>query len=278
MAVHRYTCTRPLHGNVHSVYGPRTRLSTWLLPGCVKARYGRVHGRVRAVHAHVHGRVPGRFRSRTQPVRLHASAVYTARRRRTTVLYTARVHLYTCTRPCAGRVLAVSARVNGRVRAVYTTARVHVYTYTAVNGPCTRPCMGRVNPCTRPCTCRLDDGPCTRRFPPCTGRVHGRVMAVYTARVHVYTCTRSSSGRERAVYGSCRGRVGPCTRSCTCRIHDRPCVRGCVYGPCTRRCTRPCTGRAHGPCTPLCTGRVEGRAHGRFQPSTRRVHGRVMAE
>jgi len=213
--VHRYTCTRPLHCNVHSVYGPRTRLPTWLLPGCVKARYGAVYMDVygpytdvydRSVHGpctcRVHGRVPGRFRSRTRLVHLHASAAYTARRRRTTVLYTACVHLYTCTRPCAGRVRAVSARVNGRVRAVYTTgrvpaehtARVHVYTYTAVNGPCTRPCTGRVGPV------HARKGPCrnvyTAVYVPFTRRA---VYAAFSAvdRASTWPCN------SRVLHSSC---------------------------------------------------------------------------
>jgi len=96
------------------------------------------------------------------------------------VVYTARLQaVYTavfgpCARPVNGRVAVYTsrvlqycvyglytARVHGRVRAVYTVhdVRVHgrVWTvYTAVYGPHTRPCMGRVH------------GPCVY-----TGRVHG---------------------------------------------------------------------------------------------------------
>ena len=114
--------------------------------------------------------------------------------------------------------------------AVYT-ARVHEH----VHGQCTRLCTGRVN------------GRPHGRFRPCTRRVHDRVMAVYTVHVHVYTCTRPRvhgryatvngpcghlNGRERSVYGPCRGRVDLCT------VTGR--VRGGAHGPCTRLCTRRC--------------------------------------
>ena len=43
------------------------------------------------------------------------------------------------------------------------------------------------------------------------------------------------------------GRIGPCRRPCTCRVH----------GPCRRTCTR------------LCMGRVHDRVHGALRPCTR---------
>jgi len=57
--------------------------------------------------------------------------------------------------PCTDRVEAVSARVHGRVRAIYTTSRVYAAVYSA---------------------CVHED-------------VHGRVGAVQTARVH--RCVRA---------------------------------------------------------------------------------------
>jgi len=130
--VHVYTAvTQPFKAVYMTIFGPcirtqvytavcgpwpRKRPRTCPFPGRVRAGYGRVRGCMRAVytavpgrvHRHVHGRsdvyeqctavytgtcrVPGRFLPRTLPVRFRA-----------TVVYTVRVHLYTCTRPLRGR-------------------------------------------------------------------------------------------------------------------------------------------------------------------------------
>jgi len=145
------------------------RPCTCLFQGRVRAGYGRVDGRVRAVYTavsgRVHGRVHGRYRSVCEPC--------------TRALYTA---VYP----------AVFGHVLGWYTSVYAytprNGRVHVY--TAVTRLYTRPCNGGVRPCTRPCTCRVHDGPCTGQADgPCTRPVymytrvylHGREQTVYTA-------------------------------------------------------------------------------------------------
>jgi len=194
------TCTRPLYGRVHpctcirpckavytaifgpcihacgymAVYGTHTRPRTCLLPGRVRAGYDRVDGRVRnGPTGRVHGRVDGRYTSVCEPCTRPCTRLFSAAcslralpctgTRRATVVYTARVRLYTCTRPlygCVrGRVRAVSAHVHGRVRAVYTTGPIRSELTTRIH----------VNACTS--------------TPPSTGRVHGHVRAV-SARVH----------------------------------------------------------------------------------------------
>ena len=147
-----------------------------------------------------------------------------------------------CTSRVHGRFRPCTWHVHGRVRAMYTYMytymRVHGR-YMAVNGLLTgrvHECVhGRVPPCTRPVYTALY-GPCTR---PCTRRAHGQR---YTRQV--YTRTRPLYGRihvhERAMFASrpCNGRF----LTCTWRIHDR------VTAVSTGRvapCTRPCTYRVH---------------------------------
>jgi len=141
-------------------------------------RHGRVHGRNTAVYT-----------ARTRPSTGPYAAVYTTG-------YSpcmCRVHLYTvCTRPCT-RAVYIVCRVHGpctytdRVhtrpcRPIYTAVYTgHVYVhgpYTAVYGPCTRPC-------SRP--------------------VHGLVM-LYTRRwtLPVYTAVKTAVYTAR-VYGGVDG-------------------------------------------------------------------------
>jgi len=111
---------------------------------------------------------------------------------------------------------------------VKTASRVRVHGH--VQGSCTRSVYTAVY---RPC--------------PRTVRVHGRVHSSSTSRVH---------GRVRAV----------------CTARKRPC--GCVHEPCTTvLCIRP----VHGPCSRSCTGRVHGTRCTCTRPCMDRVHGRVRA-
>ena len=182
------------------------------------------------------------------------------------------------------------------------------------NGPRTAVAC-RLGTCTRPgrptCRIHIPDGPCTR---PCNGRVRPAVYAlcrrpktaVYTANVH---------GRKR-----------PCTRPVHCRVHEpirpvhgrlhdtlhgrtgrvdgrfRPCrwpVHGRVHGPCTRRRQYTCRvhGRVHGPYMAVYTSRVWGHVRAMYtaedvrtdgpytvmymggpdRPCARPIHGRVRA-
>jgi len=121
-----------------------------------------------------------------------------------TVVYTALVHVDTCTRPYTCRVhgpyMAVyTSRVRGRVRAIYTAEDVRT------DGPYTAMCTGGV------------DGPCARP-------IHGHVRAVYTA--------RPLYGRVRAVFAGEDVFTG--------RVHGRR-VTGTRH--ITRSCTRPVRGR-----------------------------------
>jgi len=93
--------------------------------------------------------------------------------------------------------------------------------YTAVYGPCTRPC----------------NVSCARY-----------TAAVYTAREHVFARRVHGPRRHVTAVGRVHGRNAPCTRSCTRPIQSRVHVR--LHAPCTRPRTRPCMGRAHGPSTP----------------------------
>ena len=182
-----YTCTRPLHRHVHSVYGPctrpcavytavytaRTQLCNCCVhvpcPPCTWRCNGRVHVYTctRAVYTAVDGpctrpvyTAAYTARTFTQTIHGHVhgryntaviTAVYTA----VYTVVSARVH---------GRVRAVSARVHGRVRAVYMTGRVRCRVHVPYLRTCTRPCTARVyRPCTWPCTGRVHGhGPCTR--------------------------------------------------------------------------------------------------------------------
>jgi len=176
--------------------------------------------------------------------------------------FTTRVHVQTCTCPLHGRVQ--------HVRAMYTAA------YTARTRR-VKASYGRVHDL---CTREHDRTAVTR---PCTGRLNGRVRAVFTARtrpcngrVHgpctglqVYTGTRPLHGNVHSVYGSrtrqCSGRAAytaaymAVTRPCKSRV--RPCTRTCTGR--TRLCMGrvwPCTCYVHdGPCTrPFSVGRVDG--------------------
>jgi len=247
--------TVALYGRARAVYVYRQCRRVYM--PCTRPVYtGRVHDSVRALYTAVFGRVHGAY-----------TAVYMAG-------YT------TCTRPLHGRVLAVYTavygpcthgrvhgrrfrpstwRIHGRVRVL--SASVHgrvpactqraVYMYVArtrprngrVHGRVGLPAMyttGRVpgrlhGSCTRTCMY----WPCTRL---CKRRVHGCVTAVYT---HVYGRVTAvlHGGREWALYTAAYGRFGPCTRPCTCRVHDRPC---------TRSVTRPvCMARVHDSVRPV---------------------------
>jgi len=129
----------------------------------------------------------------TRPYSGHEPTVYTAR------TLPCRQSVYTCGWPCTR---AVNSRVHGP--------------YTAINGPCTRPCSShadRVHGSGR----NLDPVHSTQ---PCTRAVNTTVHSRIRSRVH---------GPYIVVYG-------PCTRPCS--VHIRPCTRavdGCVHG------TRPCS-------------------------------------
>jgi len=145
----------------------------------------RLHGRDHGVHDHGHVRT-----------------VYTA----VQVLCTWSVHdpytagtRWSCTWACLGLASTAVARLNGRVRTVYTA--VH-----GGYGPGTRPYMIRTRPCTRPCTVHtVVFKACTRTrertvytavHGPCIWSIYDPNTAVYpvprlfTARVH--GCSRSS--------------------------------------------------------------------------------------
>ena len=144
------------------------------------------------------------------------------------------------------RVTAVymARTVHGRVRAMYTYIPVHVHVYA-----CTRQLHGRESGRLRAVTAvyRRAHGPCTRLCMghctwPCTRCAHGRTT-VYTARVHVYTCTP-------AVTRKCKGRVhGPVRdpsngrfRPCTWHVHDRVTAVSTAHVH-VRKCKWPLYGR-----------------------------------
>ena len=145
--------------------------------------------------------------------------------------------------------------------------------HTIVYKACTRPCVHYTAVYTGRVHCRKHD------------RVHGRLRAVYTGRLHVYASrtrlwTRPRKRPVQAVYGHVRPVHGRVKYTCTgrVRVHGRVygrahgphtrlyglCALPCrwavkrvvytvvytavaVYGPCTRRCTRlPCTRPVHG--------------------------------
>jgi len=180
-------CTRPVHCLLHEPIRPYTAVYT--------IRYTAVHGRV-----------DGRFRPCRWPVhgRVHCPCT--------------RRHVDTCTRPCTCRVhgrvhgpyMAVCmSRVQGRVRAMYTTEDVRTdgpYTvmYTGVvDGPCARPTHGRVR--------------AVHTARPLYGRVRAVIAVedVFTVRVHgrrvtgtrhvIRPCTRPVRGRTTTVYTAVDG-------------------------------------------------------------------------
>ena len=148
-------------GHVRAVYTCRRPCTV-----CVQVYTGRIHTRPCRVHDHLHGRVSTVFGPCT---RLCIRAVYTG------------------TQPCAGRL-------QGRVRAVYTTVSTRGGVHT--RRPCVLP-HGRVQ-----------------------GDVHGRVHGPYVHGLDTLSSTRP-------VYTWCNGRVhGPytavktaCTRRLGTRIH-----------------------------------------------------------
>ena len=265
------------------VYTPRTR-------PCTRGRihgHGRVHHRVHNSFTAVTGRnmaLYGRehvYRPYTRPsvyttmytalhspyVHGHVHGLYTALYSCIRAVYTSRIHTRPCTRLCTGHVhgpythTAVYTvhtrpstrprlRHNGRVRTVYT-AYTAVYT-VRVHGAYTRPSTWS---CTRRCTRAVS-----------TGRVHGRVRAVYTCAV----CTTV----DTAVCMPCTGMYATVY---TGRIHRRPCTRavyihsgvnGCVQAFTAR--TRPYNSRLHGPCMDRVHGRVRIRPV--YMACTRRIH------
>jgi len=139
-----YTCIRPLHGLVVTVY---------------TAEKGRVHGRLHGPYTAVYaGRVHGRVLVRvhgpsTQP---HTRpVVYTARTRQCTRGDTGRYgRIHGPTRPVHGRV---HGPVHGRVGVhVYTciravcSSRTPPVVYVARTRPLARGDTARTRPCTRP--------------------------------------------------------------------------------------------------------------------------------
>jgi len=199
-------------------------------------------------------------------------------------------------RPCAARYAMYTAVYTART--LPCTRRVHgpscicrcTAVYTGPDGPCRRPCNGRVRVtaeytgrytamyalCRRPKTAvhgRVYGRSCTR-YMPCTQPK----TAVHTA--HPQSCTRA--GPYAAVY---TGRYGPYPAVHTTR-YTAESGRVHAHGPCT--CTHvhgriravyttgtgPCIGRVHVSCTRPCTRHV----HGRRLTCTRTVHSRVAAD
>jgi len=178
-------CTGSLHGSYTSVYGPSTAV----------------------VRPRVTCRVPFTRRPCTRPVNTSSPAKTACTRPYNgCAVYTAR------TRPCMGRAHGPS------IPPVYMT----------VYGPSVRTSsavyMARTRPRKRDVYTAMY-GPCTR---PCTRHVYGRV--------HVSTCTRVV---YTAVYGPCArpfsavyiARTRPCNGPCTRPLQDRVQGRlGRVYG------------------------------------------------
>ena len=177
----------------------------------MRPRTGGIHGRVTC-------RVPVTRRPCTRPVNTSSPAKTTRTRP-----YNGRAVYAACTRPCMGRahgpfippvymtVYGPSARTSSAVYMARTrpTRPRTQHMYTAVYGPCTRPC-------TRHVYGRVHESTCLR--------VHGRVRATYTA----------ENGRRH-------GRARPCNVSCI-----RPCtypVYGAVYATRTRSKTSVQTAR-----------------------------------
>jgi len=143
--------------------------------------------------------------------------------------------------------------------------------YTAVYGPCTRPCTGRVSG---------REQPCTRSTAVFTVRTRGTrpSTAVYTFRKHdcvhgIRPCRRALNTAVFTV------RTRLCTRAVNTpvyRVHSRarPCTGHgrTMYMALVRSCTQSVHGPGHVPCT--WTALYTGRKHGRVQVHDR-VHGRV---
>jgi len=165
------------------------------------SRYGPYTAVYTTRYTAVYGGVDGRFRPSRWPVhgRVHGPCT--------------RRHADTCTRPYTCRVhgrvhvpyMAVyTSRVRGRVRAMYTAEDVRTdgpYTVMYMGGPdrpCARPIHGRVRAVY---TARLLYGRVRAVFAGedvFTGRVHGRRV---TGTRHVtWPCTRPVRGRTTAVY------------------------------------------------------------------------------
>jgi len=160
----------------------------------VRPRTGRVNGRVTChVHGRVHGRVTCRVPVTRRPCTRPANTSLPAKTARTRpyngrAVYTAR------TRPCMGPAHRPS------------TPPV----FMTVNGPSVRTSlavyMARTRPRTRDVYTAMF-GPCTR---PCTRHVYGRVH-VSTCTKAVYTAVYGPSTRPKtAVYMAVHGRVTCC--------------------------------------------------------------------
>ena len=147
-----------------------------------------------------------------------------------------------------GRVRAVSPRVHGSVRVVCTAVfgRVHL--------PCTLPFsavyIARTRPCNGPCTWPLhgrvqgSSGQCIRQV-----GLPGRVHVPRRHATAVCGPLRHTVRVRGRVHGPCRR---TCTRLCMGRVHDR--VHGAL-----RPCTWPTAATCRlGPCTRTCTWRVHG--------------------
>jgi len=201
-----WPCIRPavytvgrVHGRVRAMYtaenghvhGPYTVVYTGRIHGpCARSVRGRVYRSIRPVHGRVHDSrhvtwpctdvYTAVFHRASSPSMACTRPVYTYAHihGRMRAVYTVHgfVHVHStrpCTRPVHGPVSAVyTSRVQGRVRAMYTTedGRAHG-PYTVVNTAGvrrpTRPRPVHVPARTRPCTCRLrgqkrEHGPCTR--------------------------------------------------------------------------------------------------------------------
>jgi len=251
-AVDMFVYTGRVHGRVDGPYTATARTrpqrAVWErvhgpvgLPAIYTAHTALVHGRVTAeyigcvtaVHTSVY---TASTQSCTWQVDLH-SRVHGPRRHAMAV---GRVHgrggTRSCTRPIHSRV---HVRLHGPCTRPRTRTVCRNEPHTAV--------ACRLGTCTRPgrpiCRIHGPDGPCTR---PCNGRVHGLCNGCVHIRVHgqhtvVYMAgrlTRPATLAETARYGRGRvhGRNAPCTLSCTRPIHSRVDVP--LHGPCTRPITR----------------------------------------
>ena len=183
LAVYTAVYTRiRVHHRYKAVYAPYTR-------PCTRPVRSRIHGPcTRTVHGSVNVRVHGP--SCTWQVGLPGH-VHVPRRHATAVCGPSRP----CTRPVHSPFTTVYTAVfDGRVRAAHGRP-TRAYVYTAVKKPCTRHAHVRVHGPRRhvAAVVHVHDrkAPCTRSCTrPIHSRVHGSCTAVYTALVHVDTCTR----------------------------------------------------------------------------------------